>query len=71
MNADRTYWLSHFTVSIGAAGGRAGCCSKGARHVVVCEVLPQQQGLLVFLPRQTVAVVVYIKRLAPGNKGVI
>lgn len=49
----------------------AGCQSDGARHVVVCEVLPQQQGLLVLLPRQTVAVVVDLERLAPGNRGVI
>lgn len=54
----------------GAAVG-AGCQSDAVRHVVVCEVLPQQQGLLVFLPRQTVAVVVDLERLAPGNRGVI
>lgn len=49
----------------------AGRQCDGARDVVVGEVLPQQQSLLVLLPCQTVAVVVYFKGLAPGNRGVI
>lgn len=71
INADRTHWFSCFTGAFRGAGVRAGRQSDGARHVVVCEVLPQQQSLLVFLPRQTVAIVVDFKRLAPGNRGVI
>lgn len=41
------------------------------RRVVVAEVLPQQQRLLSLLPGKTVAVVVKVKRLPPGNKGII
>lgn len=63
--------LGGFGARLAGVGGRAGRCSDGARYVVVGEVLPQQQSLLVFLPGQAVAVVVDLKRLAPGNKGVI
>lgn len=66
-----THRIGRLADAVAGAGVGAGCQSDGARHVVVCEVLPQQQGLLVFLPRQTVAVVVDLERLAPGNRGVI
>lgn len=66
-----THWVSDFTIGVAGEGVCAGCSGDGARHVVVGEVLPQQQGLLVLLPRQTVAVIVDFERLAPGNKGVI
>lgn len=68
---DETHGISDFAVAVTGAGGGASGRSHGARHVVVCEVLPQQQSLLVFLPRQTVAVVVDFECLTPGNKGVI
>lgn len=62
----RTHWFSGFT---GAISGGDQC--NATRHIVVCEVLPQQQCLLVLLPRQTVAVIVDVKRLTPSNRGVI
>lgn len=71
INADRTHWISAFTVAIAGGDGCAGVCSDGTRHVVVGKVLPQQQSLLGFLPRQTVTVIVNFECLAPGNKGVI
>lgn len=43
----------------------------GAGGVVVAEVLPQQQRLLILLPGQTVTVIVKVKRLPPGNRGII
>lgn len=43
-------------------------CGADERHVVVGEVLPQQQRFLVFFPRQTVTIIVDVKILPPGNK---
>lgn len=71
ISTDRTHWISRFTTAVAGAGGCAGHPSDGARHIVICEVLPQQQSLLVFLPCQTVTVVVNFECLTPGNKGVI
>lgn len=68
---ERTHWIGSFAVALRDAAVCAGGRGDGERHVVVCEVLPQQQGLLVLLPRQTVAVVVDFERLTPGNRGVI
>lgn len=63
--------IGSFTDALRGAGVVADCQGNGVRHVVVGEVLPQQQCLLVLLPRQTVAVVVDVECLAPGNRGVI
>lgn len=67
----RTHRIRHFSGAVGRTGVGAGRQRDGAREVVVGEVLPQQQCLLVLLPRQTVAVVVYFEGLAPSNRGVI
>lgn len=45
--------------------------TEGRGCVEVCEVLPQQKGVLVLLPRQAVAVVVNVERLPPGNRAII
>lgn len=66
-----THRISRFARAISWTDVGAGRQRDGARDVVVSEVLPQQQGLLVLLPGQTVAVVVYFKGLAPSNRGVI
>lgn len=66
-----THWIRHFPGAVGRTGVGAGRQRDGAREVVVGEVLPQQQSLLVLLPRQAVAVVVYFEGLAPSNRGVI
>lgn len=71
LNAHRTHWIRSFAGALTGAGGCARRRREGVWHVVVREVFPQQESLLVFLPRQTVAVVVDFERLTPGNKGLI
>lgn len=58
------------TLSIALHCARVVIVVEGKRHVVVGEVLPQQQSFLVLLPRQAIAVIVVnVERLFPNNKG--
>lgn len=62
------YRLSTLSIALHCAG--VVIVVEGKRHVVVGEVLPQQQSFLVLLPCQAIAVIVVnVERLFPNNKG--
>lgn len=62
------YRLSSLSLALHCAG--VVIVVEGKRHVVVGEVLPQQQSFLVLLPCQAITVVVVnVERLFPDNKG--
>lgn len=67
-----THLLVGLSVSVRCAGHCGDCASSGGggevHTVVVTEILPEQKSLLRLLPRQTVTVIVKLKRFPPANK---
>lgn len=62
------YRLSTLSMALHCAG--VVIVVEGKRHVVVGEVLPQQQSFLILLPCQAITVIIVnVERLFPDNKG--
>ncbi len=62
-----TYLLVCLSVRVRCTGC-CGVCASEVQTVVVTEILPKQKSLPRLLPRQTVTVIVKLKRFPPANK---